>query len=97
MGEFTFFMSQPVAIMFEDSVRSAVRKLLKDKQYRRLTPLFTAIGYVWVFLWFSYFLPFYIKSLTASDIIRDAVFGERPFSIGRERAWSALRSGSSYE
>ncbi|KAI9698089.1 MAG: hypothetical protein M1820_007597 [Bogoriella megaspora] len=80
MGEFAFFLSQPVAITAEDIVQWIWRKLQPDQEP---SPTSVAcakmIGYSWVFAWFSWSLPIYLKGLRDADIIRDAILGSRPF------------------
>lgn len=91
MGEFAFFMSQPVAITLEDLVQWLWQKATREEQRRELTRLATMFGYSWVILWFSYSLPFYLKGLRDADIIRDAILGSRPFDFG-ESSMDLLKS-----
>ncbi|KAF2095138.1 hypothetical protein NA57DRAFT_79623 [Rhizodiscina lignyota] len=78
MGEFAFFMSQPVAITAEDIVQWAWRKWQGQNQSKARVRFGKAVGYIWVFLWFSYSLPIYIKGLRDADIIRDALLEAWP-------------------
>ncbi|KAH6613127.1 hypothetical protein C7974DRAFT_405197 [Boeremia exigua] len=86
MGEFAFFMSQPVAISLE-----GVGKWLWD---RHGTPrsstarLSTLLGYTWVFLWFSLSLPIYLKGSRDAGIVRDLFFGTTLFDMGGSLARS---------
>lgn len=79
MGEFAFFMSQPVAITFEVIVLSIWRKSTKEKEQSRLS---TIVGYVWVAAWMSWTLPWYVKGFRDAGITTDAIFGGAPMEIG---------------
>lgn len=79
MGEFAFFMSQPVAITFEVIAQSIWRKATRGKDYRRLP---TIIGYVWVAAWMSWTLPWYVKGFRDAGITTDAISGGAPMEIG---------------
>ena len=92
VGEFVFFMSQPVAITTEDFVQRIWSKLWYQPQTSSLRRFEKASGYVWVFLWFSYSLPTYVKGIRDSDIIRDVLLETRPFGIGTSLAMNLLKS-----
>ncbi|CAO2654015.1 Nn.00g107480.m01.CDS01 [Neocucurbitaria sp. VM-36] len=87
MGEFVFFMSQPIAITLEDVVRWLWRQSTSTG-----TPTNSHVhlprlaGYIWVFLWFSLSLPLYVKGCRDAGIVRDAFFGNSPFDVGARLA-----------
>ncbi|KAF1848728.1 uncharacterized protein K460DRAFT_364714 [Cucurbitaria berberidis CBS 394.84] len=91
MGEFVFFMSQPVAYTLETFVRwlwiqsRGAEKVPGESElrFRRL------VGYLWVILWFSSSLPVYVKGCRVANIVGDVFFGSRPFDTG-------VRLASSY-
>jgi hypothetical protein len=84
MGELTFFMSQPAAI----AVESLVQWSFGQVRSRAAGPddnqpaLSRYAGYIWVAFWFSVSLPVYVKGCRDAGIIRDAIFGSRPFDAG---------------
>lgn len=80
MGEFAFFMSQPVVITLEGVV---MRLWLRyARRHQSLVRLETLLGYAWVFFWFSFSLPIYLKGTRDAGIARDAFFKTRPFDFG---------------
>lgn len=79
MGEFAFFMLQPVAIAVEDLVQWLYKQLRGTSSAGSLEKL---VGYVWVVVWFSFSLHLYIKGLVDAEVIRDWVFGHRLFEFG---------------
>lgn len=85
MGEFVFFMSQPLAICAEELVRRTWQgqpgrgEVTVRERQRQLG---VALGYLWVVLWFSFSLPIYVKGCRDAGIIRDAVFGTALFNFG---------------
>ncbi|KAF2489059.1 hypothetical protein BU16DRAFT_544479 [Lophium mytilinum] len=81
-GELAFFMSQPLAITAEDLVQWAWKKWRGQSPHNGHVRLHKSIGYIWVFLWFSYCLPMYIKSLRDADIIRDVLLEAWPLEKG---------------
>lgn len=82
MGNFAFFMSQPVAITAEDVVQWAWRRWRGERENDANERFEKSIGYTWVFLWFSYCLSIYIKGLRDAHIIRDALLDTEPFKLG---------------
>jgi len=92
VGEFVFFMSQPIAITTEDFVQWIWSKLWLQPQTSSLGRFEKVIGYVWVFLWFSYSLPTYIKGIRDADIIRDVLLETWPFAVGSSLAMDLLKS-----
>jgi heme exporter protein D len=84
MGEFAFFMSQPVAI----TVESLVQRMFSQVRSRGAGPdntepaLARYAGYIWVAFWFSISLPSYVKGCRDAGIVHDAIFGSRPFEAG---------------
>jgi hypothetical protein len=78
MGEFAFFMSQPVAILVEDITHWGWKRLGNP----RIQQLGTLVGYLWVFLWFSFSLPYYVRGFRDANIARDAALGSRPYDVG---------------
>ena len=91
MGEFVFFMSQPVAITLEDVVRWLWRQSTSTKTpHSSHAHLPRLAGYIWVFLWFSLSLPLYVKGCRDAGIVRDVFFGNRPFDAGHRFAFSFL-------
>jgi hypothetical protein len=95
MGEFIFFMSQPIAISVEDLVQWVWRLYIKKTPTdRRWGTLFsTSVGYCWVFLWFSFSLPIYVKGCRDAGIVRDAIFGNRLFDFGVWAASQVMQQG----
>jgi hypothetical protein len=91
VGELAFFMSQPVAITAEDFVQSAWRKFRGESQSDGRVRFDKAMGYIWVFLWFSYSLPTYVKGIRDADIIRDAILDTWPFGMGSSLGLALLR------
>ena len=84
MGELTFFMSQPAAIAVESLVQwgfSRVRSRTAGPDNNQ-PALSMHAGYIWVVFWFSVSLPVYVKGCRDAGIIRDAIFGSRPFDAG---------------
>lgn len=92
MGEFVFFMAQPIAITLEDFaqwlwMQSGRAEHTKGKNQ---IPLGRLAGYTWVLLWFSVSLPLYVKGCRDAGIVRDAFLGRRPFDTGALLASSTL-------
>ncbi|KAJ8110786.1 hypothetical protein OPT61_g6458 [Boeremia exigua] len=85
MGEFAFFMSQPVAICFESGVMWLWHRHVKADD-ERIAALGRICGYAWVFLWFSITLPIYLKGSRDAGIVRDALVGNVPFEFGAHLA-----------
>ncbi|KAF8196582.1 membrane bound O-acyl transferase family-domain-containing protein [Pholiota molesta] len=56
-----FFSLQAVAITFEDAVVALARRL--GYGYQERNPLFKIIGFIWVFIWFSYSLPIWLDPI----------------------------------
>jgi hypothetical protein len=81
MGELTFFMSQPVAIVAEDLVRWAWKKSRISGKNRHFEK---AIGYGWTFVWFSFSLHFYIGGLVEARVIKDWLLGYKPLETGAD-------------
>lgn len=79
MGEFAFFMSQPVMITFESGIQAIWLKAEKAKDYGRLSMM---TGYFWVVVWMSNSLPWYVKGFRNAGITDDVIFGSKPFEIG---------------
>jgi hypothetical protein len=88
MGEFAFFMSQPVAITAEDFVQWVWRRLRGSGESGRCEMI---VGYVWVCIWFSLSLQLYIKGLVDAEVIRDWVFGATPMEVGEELSLTLLK------
>lgn len=80
MGEFKFFMSQPVVITFEGIVVRLWGCVARPGA--GIKHCEWAMGYVWVFLWFSFSLPIYLKGSRDAGIVRDAFFGTKPYESG---------------
>lgn len=84
MGEFAFFMSQPVAITVEDIVQGCWRNYCGFAPTPISASGFTRItGYVWTFLWFSFSLHLYIDGLLDANVINDWILGETPLQAGQ--------------
>ncbi len=81
-GEFAFFMLQPVAITIEDLISWIFCKCFGSNKSNAGVRYQKILGYAWVFFWFSFCLSLYIKGLRDADIIRDALFENRPFELG---------------
>lgn len=84
MGEFAFFMSQPVVISLEGVVIWFWRRYARPS--KNASSAEVMVGYVWVFLWFSFSLPIYLKGSRDAGIVRDAFFGTAPFDFGNSLA-----------
>lgn len=82
IGEFIFFMPQPIAITIEDLVQWCYRQITGRTKDDKLTPFARSCGYLWVFIWFSYSLPPFVKGLRDAGIISDAIVGTWPFDVG---------------
>ena len=80
MGEFLFFMSQPVAITFEDWVQHIWRSIVSRE--RRHEKFEKAVGWIWTVVWFSFSLHWYIGGLLESGVISDWVFKDDPLVVG---------------
>lgn len=80
MGEFAFFMSQPVVITLEVWIQSAWKKATKAKGVPTYVGVW--IGYVWVVAWMSISLPWYVKGFRDAGITTDAIFGRNPLDVG---------------
>lgn len=81
MGEFAFFMGQPVVITFEGAATRLWRYFFPQPR-STVSRLELAIAYVWVSLWLSFSLPIYLKGSMDAGIVRDAFFGTAPFDYG---------------
>ena len=81
MGEFAFFMSQPLAITFEDFVQYIWRKFQGggSRESRRFEE---AVGAVWTLTWFSFSLHLYIRGLVEAEVVRDWLMGPGPLIVG---------------
>ncbi|KAF2010652.1 hypothetical protein BU24DRAFT_427763 [Aaosphaeria arxii CBS 175.79] len=86
MGEFAFFMSQPVAIVFEECVRAVWRKMQDRGQFHGAGLVGKQIGYIWMFLWFSYSLPIYVKGFRDAGTTSDILFQKGPMDLGAQLA-----------
>jgi len=82
IGEFVFFMQQPIAITVEDFVQWCFRNVTGCRKDDKLTPFARLIGYVWMFMWFSYSLPPFVKGLRDAGIISDAIIQTWAFDTG---------------
>jgi hypothetical protein len=63
-SSFTFFLAQAVAITVEDAVIGQARRAGIGKP-TSLTPI---IGYTWVFIWFSFSMPWYLNWQIAAGL-----------------------------
>jgi hypothetical protein len=81
MGEFAFFMSQPVAITFEDLVLWAWSQVRRDRR-PRARRFERAVGFVWTFVWFSLTLHVYIRGLLEAEVARDWTLEDDPLVVG---------------
>ncbi|KAK4494433.1 hypothetical protein PRZ48_014731 [Zasmidium cellare] len=79
MGEFAFFMSQPLAIVFEDLVFWAWKKMGLKGRNRGLERV---VGYVWVVGWFSWSLKMYIGGLVKARVMKDWFAAYGPLDAG---------------
>ncbi|KNG46361.1 dna-binding protein hexbp [Stemphylium lycopersici] len=84
MGEFVFFMSQPIAITVEDFAQYLWRRLRSRAAGSNMSDpaSSTYVGYIWVFLWFSIILPVYVKGCRDVGIMRDLFLRGWPFDTG---------------
>lgn len=80
IGEFAFCMSQPVVITFEHGVQWAWKKATGAKGVGRNGGVW--IGYLWVVVWMSISLPWYVKGFRDVGITTDAIFGSKPIEVG---------------
>jgi hypothetical protein len=80
MGQFAFFVSQPAAITFEVLMQLAWKKATKAKGVPKCIGIW--IGYVWVGVWMSISLPWYVEGFRDAGITNDAIFGRRPINTG---------------
>jgi len=81
MGEFAFFMSQPLAITVEDFVQWAWWKVVGE-QGSKMRRFETAVGSIWMLVWFSLTLHLYIRGLLEVEVIRDWILDTDPLVIG---------------
>ena len=81
MGEFAFFMSQPVAMTVEDFVQWIWRKARggSSQDWERFEK---AVGALWTMIWFSFSLHLYIRGLVEAEVIRDWLMGYDPLVVG---------------
>ena len=81
MGEFAFFMSQPVAMTVEDFVQWIWRKARggSSQDWERFEK---AVGAMWTMIWFSFSLHLYIRGLVEAEVIRDWLMGYDPLVVG---------------
>lgn len=87
MGELAFFMSQPSAIVAEDLVNWAWKKIRVSRKSRCLAKV---VGYGWTIAWFSFSLHFYVSGLVQARVMKDWLFGYRPFEIGADASQRLL-------
>ncbi|KAF2814356.1 uncharacterized protein BDZ99DRAFT_380904 [Mytilinidion resinicola] len=87
MGEMAFFMSQPLAIVSEDLVHWAWKKIHPS---RESTHLEKVLGYGWTFVWFSFSLQLYVSGLVQARVMKDWLFGYRPLEIGADAGQQLL-------
>lgn len=80
VGEFAFFMSQPVVITLEGAVMWLWRRYVRRS--RSIVQVEVLLGYVWVVFWLSFSLPIYLKGSRDSGIVHDAFIGTAPFDFG---------------
>ncbi|CAI6333749.1 unnamed protein product [Periconia digitata] len=83
MGEFAFFMSQPLAIAAEDLVSCTWRHIPIYSENKRFGVIF---GYVWVFVWFSLSTHQYVYGLIDANVMKDWLLGYLPFEYGADLA-----------
>lgn len=80
MGEFAFFMSQPIVITLEHGVQLTWKKAMRIKSIALYVDAW--IGYVWVVMWMSISLPWYVKGFRDAGVTTDAILGTMPFEVG---------------
>jgi len=88
MGEMTFFMSQPFAIATEDLICWLWKRSGLSSNHNGFGKM---AGYVWVFIWFSFSLRFYVVGLLQAGVMVDWVFGDRPLLLGVAGSRKLLR------
>ena len=87
MGEFRFFMSQPLAISLEDFVQWWWQKRVRSGRYDNLDRAARLVGYTWTIGWFSYSLPPFVNGLlSAGDIIGGDYGGPWIMTLGKTHA-----------
>jgi hypothetical protein len=74
VGEFALFMSQPAAITFEVLVQLAWKKATKAKGVPKFIGI--SIGYVWMGVWMSISLAWYVKGFGDAGVANDVTFGK---------------------
>ena len=80
MGEFAFFMSQPLAITAEDFVQWAWRKVRgRERDDRRFNE---AVGKLWTVIWFSGCLSQYVRGILDAGVVKDWALGSDPLIVG---------------
>ena len=82
VGEFVFFMQQPVAITVEDFVQWCYRNVTGRRKEDEPAAFTKVFGYVWVFFWFSHSLPPFVKGLRDAGVVSDAIVQTWAFDIG---------------
>jgi hypothetical protein len=83
LGDMRFFLSQAVAITFEDIVIAVAKKM----GWRNGGPVARLVGYLWVFSWMGYSLSRWIAGAISVGAWRSRLF---PFSVVEkviERVW----------
>jgi hypothetical protein len=88
-GEFWFFMSQPFAITAEDFLIWVYEEVFGE--VKKPSPALRMIGYLWVFVWFSYSLPPFIQGLLDAGIMPGQPF-ERQSAL-RAKGWAESMFG----
>lgn len=83
MGEFSFFMSQPLAIVAEDFVMWLWKKSALDGEGHQFARY---VGYLWTLLWFSFCLHFYVDGLLEAHVMKDWALGYAPLDGGSKFA-----------
>jgi hypothetical protein len=74
-----FFLLQAVGITFEDALIASASRL----GYRKANAFFKLIGFIWVFMWFTFFLPMWLDpQLHAGMMYNDSDVLGLPKRIG---------------
>ncbi|KXT05027.1 hypothetical protein AC578_10289 [Pseudocercospora eumusae] len=68
VGEFRFFLSQPVIITVEDIVQHGWRRYTGNSKSDPLTAFERMVGYMWTITWFSICLPPFTQGLIGARI-----------------------------
>jgi hypothetical protein len=87
-----FFLSRPFVITLEDLLRWCWRNYTGKSKDDPLKLFERRVGYLWVFLWFSYCLSPFVRGLRDAGVIADAVVNMWPFGLGAGLGLALLKT-----